>query len=296
MKCLVCLKKACFLEEGTRKPFCKESCQKIYHTPSPLPHIDRSIFDEGPTLIPDIFNLVLSQSYENEHGWFGLATMLNDTDDNQRLETMLRWIFARPDNIWTRVWKVACLNGMERLVDYMMRFRRPSQNLLNRSLVWVAEGTGDVNVAGRLLMAGADPSANNSRSLKYATYVDNIELVRLLLADGRADPSIDGNVIVTNAVMNNRIQIISLLFENGRVKPSTSDIILATDFRKYEILDMLIAYMINKNLVDEDNLRRLRGRSVTLRSGEIFAKYINILQRKEAGEETPIKRLKEPIF
>jgi hypothetical protein len=293
MKCLVCIGKAFFLEQGTRRPFCKDSCQKVYHAP---PHIDRSIFDEAPVLIPDIFNVILSQSYQTEHGWFGIATMLNDTDDIQRLETMLRWIFARPDNVWTRVWKIACLNGMDRLVDYMMRFRRPSQNLLNRSLVWVTEGTGDVNVAARLLIAGADPSANMSRSLKYATFENYIELVRLLLADGRADPNVDNVMIVQNVIGHNDIEMIRLLFEDGRVRPSTAAIIYATDSRRYEILDMLLDYMINKNLIDEDNLRRLKGEALAPEAGEIFRKYINKLQRKEAGDQAPTKRLKDPIF
>lgn len=292
MKCLVCLEKARFLEEGTRKPFCKEGCQKIYHTP----HIDRSIFDEASVLIPDIFNVILSQSYQAEHGWFGLATMLNDTDDIQRLETMLRWIFARPDNIWTRVWKVACLNGMDRLVDYMMRFRRPSQNLLDRSLVWVAEGTGDVNVAARLLITGADPTYNLSSSLKIAFIHNHIELIRLLLADGRADPSADDSVILTNMLFRRNFEQLDLLLKDGRLRVTNDHVIHASYFNMDKILDILLDYMVQKGLTTEDNLRRLQSRNVDDGVFQIFAKYIRKLQRKEAGEETPVKRLKEPIF
>lgn len=73
-----------------------------------------------------------------------------------------------------------------------------------------------------LLEVGADPRECDCFCLSKACEVDNLEGVKLLLADGRVDPEQAGDYCLLYATMNENREMVRLLLEDGREDPTYS--------------------------------------------------------------------------
>ena len=81
----------------------------------------------------------------------------------------------------------------------------------------------DVNTVQRMLQEGLDPSFGDQDPIYRATYVGNLEIVRLLLQDPRVDPSARDQQPIKNACAYGNTAIVQLLLQDQRVNPSGSN-------------------------------------------------------------------------
>lgn len=96
------------------------------------------------------------------------------------------------------------------------------KSLLEQGLVFGPRPNyGSTLLISVLLEIGADPSQHGSYCLSQACLSDNLEGVRLLLADGRADPEDGSDYCLLYAVENENRDMIKLLLDDGRENPNS---------------------------------------------------------------------------
>ena len=81
-------------------------------------------------------------------------------------------------------------------------------------LVWLVQDCLD---------EGVDPSAQDNRAIRWASYNGHIEVVKLLLTDKRVDPSAQDNFAIRWASGNGHTGVVRLLLTDKRVYPSAGD-------------------------------------------------------------------------
>ena len=69
---------------------------------------------------------------------------------------------------------------------------------------------------------GVDPSAQDNRAIRWASYNGHIEVVKLLLTDKRVDPSADDNIAIRWASENGHTEVVKLLLTDKRVREKLS--------------------------------------------------------------------------
>lgn len=70
------------------------------------------------------------------------------------------------------------------------------------------------------LAYGFDPSSSDSLILRQAAYSNRVDVVRLLLLDGRADPAAKGNEALLHAAETGHAELVSVLLADGRANPA----------------------------------------------------------------------------
>jgi hypothetical protein len=94
---------------------------------------------------------------------------------------------------------------------------------LNAALVVAAhsESVGHTEVVRVLLADGrADPAWQRGRALLYAVFQGPLDTVRLLLADARVDPRMDGSIPLCAAAKCLRYDVVQRLLDDGRADPA----------------------------------------------------------------------------
>lgn len=94
-----------------------------------------------------------------------------------------------------------------------------AQNLLNRELLQSISNQTPSDVIG-LIQRGADPSFNNNRPIRHASYFPSAKIISILLSDPRVDPSVDNNLPIRVAASEGYLEAITYLLRDPRVDPS----------------------------------------------------------------------------
>lgn len=81
----------------------------------------------------------------------------------------------------------------------------------------------DVNAVAALLANGLDPTSWHSDALRRASDCGAVNVVRLLLADGRSDPGAYYNAAVRHASLYNHTSVLRLLLADPRADPCEWD-------------------------------------------------------------------------
>ena len=97
---------------------------------------------------------------------------------------------------------------------------------------------GYVSVVKLLLENGADPTDENSKSIRMAAHYGHTDVVKMLLQDGRADPAAHDNEAIISTSVRGHIKVVEDLLQDGRVEPSQ----WAIDHAAEGIKEMLIGY------------------------------------------------------
>lgn len=81
----------------------------------------------------------------------------------------------------------------------------------------------DVAMVKNILKTGvADPSAQNNLALTYAVHFEHLEIIKLLLEDGRADPSVPYTLLY-ESIKDKKWEIINLFLIDKRFDPTCYD-------------------------------------------------------------------------
>jgi len=118
---------------------------------------------------------------------------------------------------------------------------------LNNYAIWCACIRGNVE-AVRMLLGRVDPTTDDNVCLRGVANAPEIlespEIVRLLLADGRADPTSKNNFAIRTASERGHKGIVRLLLADGRADPTVNNYIsirTALTIRYTEIVCLLLA-------------------------------------------------------
>ena len=95
----------------------------------------------------------------------------------------------------------------------------------------------------------ADPSTNPASHASFAIYnimshYDNADVMKLVLADGRADPMVNDGYALVMAILLNRVKCAHALLDDPRVDPSVRDnraLLLAVRNGHLDIVERLLA-------------------------------------------------------
>lgn len=84
-----------------------------------------------------------------------------------------------------------------------------------------------------------NPSAQDNEEFIHAVRSNDVEMVKLLLADSRVDPSAQDYRAIKNAFRSRRFEIVKLLLADSRVGPTTRKEveILTTGCYNYELIE-----------------------------------------------------------
>ena len=113
---------------------------------------------------------------------------------------------------------------------------------------------GYLDIIELLILDGrADPAALNNAAIQFASEEGYADIVSLLLQDSRVDPTDNDNYAIDGASKNGHIDVVEVLLQDGRVEPTDKTIKMAeTD----EIREMLLRY---KYRVDGKEYCRLKN-------------------------------------
>ena len=103
-----------------------------------------------------------------------------------------------------------------------------------------ASKNGHADVVQRLLEQG-DPGKYGVASIYQAVIKGHTEVLRLLLADGRADPGRYGIDALYDAVQEGRTELVRLLLADGRVDPEGSALVAAAVRKHIDVVRLLLA-------------------------------------------------------
>jgi ankyrin repeat protein len=92
----------------------------------------------------------------------------------------------------------------------------------NYAILQTACQMGFTEIVKILLETNADPQANDSGSLRWASYSGRTDIVKLLLDDKRADPTAQESLCLRHAVDQNKPSVVQLLLEDGRAIPTNA--------------------------------------------------------------------------
>ncbi len=102
-----------------------------------------------------------------------------------------------------------------------------------------------------LIDKGVDPTVSYDRAINRAVIDGNLEMVKMLLKDGRVDPSSQLNAPIKNASKKGYLDIVKELLKDDRVDPSANGgyaLLWAEKHGHTEILELL-----KKHIKDNDN-------------------------------------------
>lgn len=94
-----------------------------------------------------------------------------------------------------------------------------------------------------LLDLGFDPSMNNSRALLRACSSGNVQVVRLLLEDGRANPGSTASSSLVYSSSKGYVELVRLLLGDKRTDPRAQDsiaLLYASTFGHAEVVKLLL--------------------------------------------------------
>ena len=111
--------------------------------------------------------------------------------------------------------------------------------------ILIASASGHVEVVKVLLADGrCDPSADNNFAIGWASFHGHIDVVKLLLADQRSDPSADDYFAIRWASSQGHVEVVKVLLADGRSDPSADDyfaLIQASLNGHVEVVKILLA-------------------------------------------------------
>ena len=111
-----------------------------------------------------------------------------------------------------------CESGNVEAVKTLMSHVDP----INNAIGWAARN-GHIEVVELLLTDGrADPSANSNCAIRLAAEYGYAKVVELLLADKRINPSAGDNYAIRWAALNEHFEVVKLLLADKRVDPSAA--------------------------------------------------------------------------
>jgi ankyrin repeat protein len=82
---------------------------------------------------------------------------------------------------------------------------------------------GYLDIAKKLIADGLDPTCSNNCAIKWASFYNHTEMVKMLLHDGRADPSTNQNSPIRFAACLGNSEVVEALLSDSRVDPSAED-------------------------------------------------------------------------
>ncbi len=94
-----------------------------------------------------------------------------------------------------------------------------------------------------LLEFGIDPSVEDNKAIRWASFQGNTEIVKMLLEDPRVDPSAENNWAIQSASIHGHTEVVRLLLEDPRVDPSANNnqaIIIASLKEYKDIVKLLL--------------------------------------------------------
>lgn len=116
-------------------------------------------------------------------------------------------------------------------------------------------------VTSVLLEVGYDPTANDNKAITLACTHGRTDVVRLLLADGRANPGVQESYPFALAC-NHSVELIHLLLSDERVDPGACDnraIRVAASWGSVDVVRLLLSdKRVNAKAADNDALQRAR--------------------------------------
>lgn len=125
-------------------------------------------------------------------------------------------------------------------------------------------------VTSVLLQIGYDPTVDDNKAITLACNHGRTDVVRLLLADGRANPGVQESYPLALAC-NHSVELIHLLLSDERVDPSACDnraIRVAASWGSPDVVRLLLSdKRVNARASDNDALQRARhlGRTEIVR-------------------------------
>jgi hypothetical protein len=79
-------------------------------------------------------------------------------------------------------------------------------------------GTGNVEMVNRCIENGIDPSVYCNYAIRLASAKGYIDVINILLHDGRINPSAESNLALKNAVRYGHLSVVDLLLQDKRIK------------------------------------------------------------------------------
>lgn len=116
--------------------------------------------------------------------------------------------------------KAVLEKGDEKVFFDLLKISQVSPDFYGNYLIRQAACLGRTNLVRCLLRREVDPSSENSNALILAIRGGHIDVVDLLLKDGRANPTIEGYKPLMEAIRENQIEIAKRLIQDSRVKDS----------------------------------------------------------------------------
>lgn len=117
-----------------------------------------------------------------------------------------------------------------------------------------------------VLLNRVDPTADRNLAFLLATKNGHVEIVRLLLNDGKVDPRARGNFAFQLAAEDRQVEIVRLLLEDGRVDPtaySNYAFRWAAENEHYKVVELLLK---DSRIKKSENFPRLAAKKAYLKA------------------------------
>jgi len=222
----------------------------------------------------DVGRLVLSffRDYTTEYNMvINHHLRLSTLDEAKEMEEVF-------DSTWTTLALIhAASTNDVALVRYLMEKGLSPVDEENLVLFSAIEA-GATDVVRELLRIGVDPSIPYNEPLIEAVSDNHLEIVILLLADGRVIPEDCENMAIVNAAEAGHVEMVRLLLADERVDPTDQEcaaLILAAENDHLEVVRLLI----ESGLFDEDIIAACREQTRELNRTRIVQYLDSILQR-----------------
>jgi hypothetical protein len=125
----------------------------------------------------------------------------------------------------------------------------------------------DVKKFKQLIVDGFDITVNDNFAIKYACFVGNVKMTKLLLKQPEVDPSAENNYCLYYSVYNNNINIIKMLLNDSRIDPSADhnhSFYAALMIKNYDAMKLLLQDI---RVIEKLNIQ-------TVRQNTIIFKYL----------------------
>jgi ankyrin repeat protein len=118
----------------------------------------------------------------------------------------------------------ACIKNRLEIIHLFMEFPHLKLKvvLFSSSGLMIACEYGHLELTKFLLSIGADPTANESCSVRMASHNGHLEIIEILLQDGRADPAVRNNWPIKRASENGHSDVVEALLQDGRADPAVN--------------------------------------------------------------------------
>jgi len=123
----------------------------------------------------------------------------------------------------------------------MIVYKKYKSKIIDIGNLYMAVKFNQIDLVKEMLKNEQFDIKDNNSIIDLARYNDHVEILQLLLEDGRANPK---NCDIVSAALNNEIKLIKVLLKDSRIDPSEYDnraIIKTAKFGHLEVVKLLLA-------------------------------------------------------